>query len=94
MAPVVPAPSLETRMSPLASTATESGVASAGPEPRPPPEIRVRAPVFGLTSTTSGTKPVKPSSVTTMFPSGRNAMSLGASSWGRPVGEEFVVSVL
>jgi hypothetical protein len=66
-------------MSPLASTATVSGTASAGPDPRPRPGIRVLAPVAGLTSTTSGTNPVKPSSVTTMFPSGRNAMSLGAS---------------
>ena len=88
------APWLATRMSPLASTATESGTASAGPEPRPPPEMRVRAPVFASTSTTSGTTPVKPSSVTTMSPSARNAMSLGASRAGLPEGEEFVVSVL
>ena len=67
-------------MSPLASTATEPGTHSAGPEPRPLPEMRVRAPVTWLTSTTSGTVPVKASLVTTMSPLDMNAMSLGSSS--------------
>src|SRR5262249_7363026 len=84
-----------TRMSPLASTATEYGSESSGPEPVPSPETRVRTPVPGLTSTTIGRAPlVRPSSVITMSPLGRNAMPLGESRSGPPVGEESVVSVL
>src|SRR5689334_5628683 len=56
--------------------------------------MRVRTPVLGLTSTTSGRPVVKLSSVTTMSPLARNAMPSGSSRLGLPIGAVLVVSVL